>query len=52
MSVHAHRTEGGGTGSEGRKGANAVGGGIRVVGGNGDGNGVEGGNGVGAGTGT
>ena len=53
-SVQAHRT-GGVTGSEGQKGANGVGGGIRVGGGNGDGNGdVDGhgdGDGAGAGTG-
>ena len=42
VSVHAHRTEGV-TGSEGREGANGVGGGIGAGGGNGDGNG--GGNG-------
>ena len=54
-SVQAHRT-GGVTGSEGQEGANRVGGGIRVGGGNGDGNGdVNGhgdGDGDGAGTGT
>ena len=53
-SVQAHRT-GGGTGSEGQEGANGVGGGIVVGGGNGDGNGdVNGhvdGDGAGAGTG-
>ena len=59
MPVHAHRTEGV-TGSEGREGATRVGGGIGVVGGNGDGSGVGGGKGDvksdgegdGAGTGT
>ena len=61
MSVQAHRTDGV-TGSERQKGANGVGGGIGVAGGNGDGNGVGGGNGdvnghgdgneAGAGTGT
>ena len=52
-SVQAHRT-GRVTGSEGREGANGVGGGIGVGGGNGDGNGdVNGhGDGDGAGTGT
>ena len=52
-SVQAHRS-GGTTGSEGQEGANRVGGGIRVGGGNGDGNGgVNGhGDGDGAGTGT
>ena len=53
--VQAHRT-GGVTGSEGQEGANGVGGGIGVEGGNGDGNGdVNGegdGDGAGAGTGT
>ena len=53
-SVQAHRT-GGVTGSEGQEGANGVGGGIGVEGGNGDGNGnVNGhgdGDGAGAGTG-
>ena len=53
-SVQAHRT-GEVTGSEGREGANGVGGGIGVGGGNGDGNGdVDGqgdGDGAGAGTG-
>ena len=44
VSVQAHRTERV-TGSEGREGANGVGGGIGVDGGNGDGNGVGGGNG-------
>ena len=44
ISVHAHRT-GRVTGSEGREGANGVGGGIRVGGADGDGNGVGGGNG-------
>ena len=43
VSVHAHRTKGV-TGSEGRKGANGIGGGIQDRGGNGDGNGVGGGN--------
>ena len=43
-SVQAHHT-GWVTGSEGKKGANGVGGGIGVGGGNGDGNGVGGGNG-------
>ena len=42
-SVCAHRTEGV-IGSEGREGANRVGGGIGVGGGNRDGNGVGGGN--------
>ena len=42
--IHAHRSEGV-TGSERRKGANGVEGGIGVGGGNGDGNGVGGGNG-------
>ena len=42
--VHAHRTEGV-TGFERWEGVNGVGGGIGVVGGNGDGNGVGGGNG-------
>ena len=57
VSVQAHRTEGV-TGSEGREGANGVGGGIGVGGGNADGNGVGGGDvnghgdGDGAGTGT
>ena len=52
-SVQAHRT-GGVTGSEGQEGANGVGGGIGVEGGNGDGNGdVDGqGDGDGAGAGT
>ena len=52
-SVQAHRT-GGVTGSEGKEGANGVGGGIGVGGGNGDGSGdVNGhGDGDGAGTGT
>ena len=52
-SVQAHRT-GGVTGSEGKEGANGVGGGIGVGGGNGDDNGdVNGhGDGDGAGTGT
>ena len=53
-SVQAHRT-GGVTGSEGQEGANGVGGGIGVEGGNGDGNGdVDGhgdGDGAGAGAG-
>ena len=44
MSVHAHRTERV-AGSEGRKEASGVGGGIRVGGGNGDGNRGGGGNG-------
>ena len=52
-SVQAHRT-GGVTGSEGREGANGVGGGIGVGGGNGDGNGDvnahEDGDGAGTGT--
>ena len=52
-SVQAHRT-GGVTGSEGQEGANGVGGGIGVRGGNGDGNGdvdgQEDGDGAGAGT--
>ena len=43
VSVHAHRTKGG-TGSEGRKGANGIRSRIGDRGGNGDGNGVEGGN--------
>ena len=52
-SVQAYRT-GRVTGSEGQEGANGIGGGIGVVGGNGDGNGdVNGhGDGDGAGTGT
>ena len=50
MSVHVHRTEE--TGSEGREGANEVGSGIGVGGGNGDGNGVGGGDEDGAGMGT
>ena len=53
VSVQAHRTEGV-TGSEGRKGANGVGGGNgdsnEVGGGNGDVNGHGGGNGAGAGS--
>ena len=44
VSVQMHRTEGV-TGSEGREGANEVGGGVGVGGGNGDGDGVGGGNG-------
>ena len=44
--VHAYRTERV-TGSEAREGANGVGGGIRVEGGNGDGNGGGGGGGGG-----
>ena len=44
VSVHAHRIEGV-TGSEGREGANGVGGRIGVGGGDGDGNGVGGGDG-------
>ena len=55
MPVHAHRTERVPK-SEGREGANGVGGEIKVGGGNGDGNGVGGGDGGGdgdkAGTGT
>ena len=61
MPEQAHRTKVV-TGSEGKEGAHAVGGGIRVGGGNGDGNKVGGGNGdvnghgdgdgAGAGTGT
>ena len=50
VSVHAHPTEGV-TGSEGREGANAVGGGIGFGGENGGGNGVRGGNGDGDGDG-
>ena len=46
VSVHVHCINGL-TGPEGRKGANGVGGGICVGGGNGDGNGVTGGNGDG-----
>ena len=49
VSVHAHRTKGV-TGSEGRKGANEIGGGIGDGGGNGDGNRVGDGNVDGAGT--
>ena len=44
VSVHAHRTEGV-TGSEGREGANGIGGGIGVGGGIGEGNGDGGGDG-------
>ena len=50
-SVQAHRT-GGVTGPEGQEGANGVGGGIGVVGGNGDGNGDVNGYGDGDGAGT
>ena len=50
-SVQAHGT-GGITGSEGQEGANGVGGGIEVGGGNGDGNGDVDGQGDGAGAGT
>ena len=50
MSVHVHRTKEV-TESEGREGANGVGGGIKVGGGNGDANVSGGGDGAGARTG-